>query len=438
MKTNRRNFIQSSAAFAGLSILPGRIWANSPNSKIGIAYIGVGKRGAGVMGSIANHKMAECIAICDTDSNNLKKATQRFSGVPTFTDYRKMLLTLGDKIDAVMVATPDHTHAPAAMLAMELGKHVYCEKPLTHGIAEAYEMNAISKEKGLSTQMGTQLHSSQAYRTLTHYLQDGVIGKVSRIYGWSNKNWGYDGAMPTGPDPVPEELNWNLWLGTAAERPYWKGFYHPSRWRRMTDFGNGTLGDMGVHIFDPVMSSLNLGQPTKITTKCRESNGFSQPEGSTVEYEFTGTEYTESKVNFTWFDGKHTPKTDTDIVDLQMEGDRKLPTQGAMFIGENGKRCLLSHGSGPQFLPRSMHATLTKPKIQSLNHYSQWVDAAMGNGKKCNVDFDYAETLTSTVLLGVLGNRFPGQELHWDAAKMRFTNNEAANQLVHKTYRKGF
>jgi predicted dehydrogenase len=299
-------------------------------------------------------------------------------------------------------------------------------------------MNALSKEKGVATQMGTQLHSTQAYRMLTHFIRDGVIGKTSKVYGWSSKKWGYDSALPTGHDPVPAHVDWNLWIGTSAERPYLNKIYHPGNWRRMTDFGNGTLGDMGVHIFDPVLSSLNLGQPIKSITKCRAFNGYSHPSGNTVEYEFVGSEYTDSNVIFTWFDGSHTPNQNTEIADLQLPDERKLPSQGAMFIGENGQRILLPHGSGPQFFPSSIKSKLTKPKIAPLNHYHQWVDAAMGNGQKCNVDFDYAETLTTTVLLGVLGNRFPGKELHWDAANMRFTNHNEANQLIHKSYRKAF
>ncbi|MGZ0655298.1 Gfo/Idh/MocA family oxidoreductase [Coraliomargarita sp. W4R53] len=438
MQFSRRKFIQASVAFAGLNILPAHAWARSPNSKIGIAYIGLGGRGRAVMNGIASHKMTQTVALCDIDINNLQKGSELYPNAQTFNDYRKMLLQLGDKIDAVMIATPDHTHAPAAIMAMNLGKHVYCEKPHSHGIAEAYQMNALAKEKGLSTQMGIQLHSTTGYRTLTHYIQDGAIGRISKAYAWSHKNWGYDKALPTGPTRVPNHIDWDLWLGTAADRPYLKNMYHPANWRRMIDFGNGTLGDMGVHIFDPVISSLALNQPTKITTNCREPNGYSHPSSHIIEYEFDGSKYTDSKFSLTWFDGKFAPKTDTEIADLQMPDGRELPNQAIMFIGEKGQRILLPHASGPQFLPRSIQETLRRPKFSPISHYHEWVDASMGNGLNCKADFDYAQTLTSTVLLGVLGNRFPGQQLNWDADNMRFTNNEAANQLVTKAYRKQF
>ena len=349
-----------------------------------------------------------------------------------------MLRTLGDKIDGVVITTPDHTHYPATLMAMNMGKAVYCQKPLTHEISEAYELAALAKEKNLVTQMGIQCHSADAYRMAVDFLQQGIIGKVSKVYAWSNKSWGDDGAAYAGSDPIPESLDWNLWLGSATARPYLKDKYHSAKWRKTLDFGCGTLGDMGVHIIDTPYAALKLGQPRSVQVTCRESNHCSHPSKNIVEYEFPSTEYTTDKLQFTWFDGAYVPKTAGQInPDLELEAGKTLPAQGAMFIGEDGQRMLLPHISAPQPLPRSLLANVTKPQLKPANHYHQWVDAGMGNGT-CSADFEYAAPLTTGVLLGVVGNRFPGQTLQWDGDAMRFTNNEDANKLVSRSYRKDY
>lgn len=434
MQLSRREFFQRTATFAGISMIPGILHGLSANSKVGIAFIGVGGRGKLVLENIASHPMAEVVSLCDIDRIRLEEASLLYPGSKTFADYREMLHNLDKRIDAVVVATPDHTHAPASILAMSMGKHVYCEKPLTHGIEEAYKMASLARRKQLHTQMGTQLHSTNAYRMLARFLQDGVIGKVERVYTWSHKSWGYDGPAPSGADPVPANIDWNLWLGTAAERPYLEGKFHPGQWRRTLDFGCGTLGDMGVHMFDPIMTSLALDQPKTVLTSCRKPNGYSHPMGNTVEYSFKGTPYTAPSVKYSWFDGTHAPTTDTDIEDLKLPEGRDLPKQGTMFVGEDGQRILLPHGSGPVFLPVELREKLVKPKLEPLNHYHLWVDAILGKGK-CNVDFDYAKTLSCTVLLGTVGNRFPGRELGWDAGNMRFTNCAEANGHLKRNYR---
>ena len=454
MKVNRRQFLKTSSVFAGWSILPTGAWSNPLNSRFCTAHIGVG----GMMGwrdlrSVASHPKVQIVGLADVDRTALEhERLLSYQDTARFADYREMLGTLGDKIDGVVITTPDHTHYTATLMAMNMGKAVYCQKPLTHEISEAYELAALAKEKNLVTQMGIQCHSADAYRMAVDFLQQGIIGKVSKVYAWSNKSWGDDGAAYAGSDPVPESLDWNLWLGSAATRPYLKDKYHSAKWRKTLDFGCGTLGDMGVHIIDTPYAALKLAHPSSVQVTCREPNQCSHPTKNIVEYEFPGTEYTTDKLQFTWFDGAYVPKAAEQVnpeleietvksqpvepfhPDLGLEAGKTLPPQGAMFIGEDGQRMLLPHLSAPQPLPRSLLANVTKPQLKPANHYHQWVDAGMGNGT-CSADFEYAAPLTTGVLLGVVGNRFPGQTLQWDGDAMRFTNNEDANKLVSRSYR---
>jgi predicted dehydrogenase len=439
MKVNRRQFLKASAVFAGWSILPTGAWSNPLNSRFCTAHIGVGGMGWNDLRSVASHPKVQVVGLADVNRTALEHERMRpYQDTARFADYREMLRTLGDKIDGVVISTPDHTHYPATLMAMNMGKAVYCQKPLTHEISEAYELAALAKEKNLVTQMGIQCHSADAYRMAVDFLQQGIIGKVSKVYAWSNKNWGDDAAAYAGSDPIPEGLDWNLWLGSAPSRPYLKGKYHPSNWRKSLDFGCGTLGDMGVHIMDTPYAALKLAHPSSVKVTCREPNHFSHPTKNIAEYVFPGTKYTVDKLQFTWFDGAYAPKTAGQInPDLELEAGKSLPAQGAMFIGEDGQRLLLPHLSAPQPLPRSLLANVTKPQLKPTNHYHQWVDAGMGNGT-CSADFEYAAPLTTGVLLGVVGNRFPGQTLQWDGDAMRFSNNEAANKLVSRSYRKDY
>ena len=456
MKVNRRQFLKTSAVFAGWSILPTGAWSNPLNSRFCTAHIGVGGMGRGDLKSISSHSKVQVVGLADVDRTALEhERLLSYQDTARFADYREMLGTLGDKIDGVVISTPDHTHYPATLMAMNMGKAVYCQKPLTHEISEAYELAALAKEKNLVTQMGIQCHSADAYRMAVDFLQQGIIGKVSKVYVWSNKSWGDDAAAYTGSDPIPEGFDWNLWLGSAPARPYLKGKYHPGQWRKSLDFGCGTLGDMGVHIIDTPYAALKLGQPRSVKVTCRQSNHFSHPSKNIVEYEFPSTEYTTDKLQFTWFDGAYAPQTPRQInpdleleavksqpaepinPDLELEAGKTLPRQGAMFVGEDGQRMLLPHMSAPQPLPRSLLGNISKPVLKPANHYHQWVDAGMGNGT-CSADFEYAAPLTTGVLLGVVGNRFPGQTLQWDGDAMRFTNNEDANKLVSRSYRKDY
>ena len=282
----------------------------------------------------------------------------------------------------------------------------------------------MAEEKSLVTQMGIQIHSFKEYRSAVQLIQNGIIGKVHTVRAWSPKNWGYDGPAPTGSDPVPADLNWNLWLGTAPERPYKKGYYHPGNWRKVLDFGCGTLGDMGVHIFDTPYTALALDVPKTITTNCRKPTGFGHPENNVVTYEFPGTAYTTDSLKWVWYDGPGAP---SDHEELNLPGNEKLPEQGSIFIGEKG-RLLLPHWDFPKLIVNGKYEKVDYPELEQADHYHQFVDACLGNDH-CSAPFSYAARLTEAILLGVVANRFPDQTLHWDNGTQLF-REEAANRLL--------
>jgi hypothetical protein len=316
---------------------------------------------------------------------------------------------------------------------MKLGKHVYCQKPLTHEVYEARQLRAVARAKKLKTQMGIQIHSHQVYRKAVRMIQSGVIGKVAEVHAWSNKNWGYDGPAFANTKAAPEYLDWNLWLGPAEKRDFVPGVYHPANWRKIVDFGTGTLGDMGVHIFDTPYAALKLTAPKWAKTTCRLPTGVGHPERNIVAYEFPKTQYTADKLMWTWYDGRNAPP---DPKKFKMPIGTKLPGQASLFIGEGGMM-LLPHIGEPVLFPDSKFADYKPPRIVGRNHYHQWVEACLGEGQ-CSAPFSYGGPLTEALLLGVVANRFPGEKLQWEAKEMKITDNEKATALVRRKYRQGF
>lgn len=437
--------MKNTAALASSALLPSPLWALAKNDTIRTAHIGVGGMGAADLNSITSHPAVEVVALCDVDSTALAAAQALHPNASVYADYRLLLKEMGNTIDAVIVSTPDHTHAPASMLAMELGKHVYCQKPLTHHVTEARAMRKLADEKGLVTQMGIQVHSFYDYKLATALIRAGVIGKVNTVRAWSPKNWGYDGPAPSGSDPVPEHLEWNLWLGTSRERPYKENIYHPGNWRKLVDYGCGTLGDMGVHIFDTPYNALELDLPQTIRNKCRKPTGFGFPEQNTVTYTFPGTRYTGETLTWVWYDGPGAPKKHKD---LKLPGKETLPDQGAMFIGEKGRLLLPHFMQLPKLIVdgklQDLDLTILSPaehpgevfrdyETDGNRHYHQFVEACLGNGS-CSAPFSYSARLTETILLGVIAGRFPGKKLHWDILNARFEEQEA-NAFLDAEYR---
>ncbi|OEK04581.1 Gfo/Idh/MocA family protein [Roseivirga misakiensis] len=442
---NKREFLKSAAILTSASVLPTSIWKYAKADKLRTAHIGVGGMGMEDLKSISSHEAVEVTALCDVDAKNLAVAQKRHPNAKVFADYREMLKEMGDQIDAVIVSTPDHTHAPASIMAMEMNKPVYCQKPLTHHVSEARAMRKMAEEKNLITQMGIQVHSFYDYKLATLLIQAGIIGKVKTVRAWSPKNWGYDGPAPEGADQVPDHLNWDLWLGTAKERAYKENMYHPGNWRKILDYGCGTLGDMGVHIFDTPYNALALDIPLTIQNKCRKPTGFGFPENNTVTYKFPGTKYTDKYLKWVWYDGVDAPKKHKD---LRLPDKESLPDQGAMFIGEKGRLLLPHFMQLPRLIVKGKYQDIDMniiPKADRLGepvrdygpegekHYHQFVDACLGKGE-CTAPFTYSARLTETILLGVIAGRFPNKKLHWNNETSLFDEKEA-NEFLNSPYR---
>jgi predicted dehydrogenase len=440
----KREFLKKSSLGAlGVFLAPQLLPAmKSGQEKIlRTAHIGVGNMGAEDLKAIASHSQVEVVALCDVDSEYLKAAAVLYPQARTFSDYRVMLTELSDTIDAVIVSTPDHTHAPASLLAMELDKAVYCQKPLAHRVEEVRAMKKMAADKKLTTQMGIQVHSFYDYKLATLLIQSGIIGKVHTVRAWSPKNWGFDGPVPEGSDPVPGRLDWNLWLGTARRRPYKNNVYHPGNWRKLLDYGCGTLGDMGVHIFDTPYNALALEVPKTIKTDCRPPNGFGHPERNTVTYEFPPTPFTTESLTWIWTDGPGAPEAHPD---LELPEGETLHDQGAMFMGETGRLYLPHFEMLPRLIVDGSYAeidvapfNLGEPvrdyESEGKKHYHEFVDACLGKAR-CSAPFSYSAKLTETILLGVIAGRFPGKTLNWDAESARFEEAEA-NAFLGSAYR---
>ena len=434
----KRDFLKTSAAAMGAAFLPNKVW-NLPfdsQQTVRTAHIGVGGMGMEDLKAIASHPQVQVMALCDVDQRALEKAQELFPNAKLFSDYRLLFQSISSEIDAVVVSTPDHTHAPASLMAMEQNKAVYCQKPLTHHVSEARAMKKMAAEKNLITQMGIQVHSFYDYKLATLLIQGGIIGKVHTVRAWSNKNWGFDGPAPAGSDPVPAILDWNLWLGTAAKRPYKENYYHPANWRKLVDFGCGTLGDMGVHIFDTPYNALALDVPKTIVNKCRKPNGFGYAESNKVTYTFGQTPYTAETLTWIWEDGYKAPRKNKA---LRLPNNDTLPEQGAIFYGEKGKLLLPHFMQLPKLIQGDQYSdyniadydkdnTLGVPVrnygTEAPKHYHQFIDACLGKST-CSAPFSYASRLTETILLGVIAGRFPNKTLHWDAEKALFEESEA-------------
>jgi predicted dehydrogenase len=437
--TTRRSFLKHVAAGAAAPLFFRSRAEGAPSDRLNIAAVGVGGKGRGDISSVS--KGQNVVAICDVDEQTLGQAAKTYPDAKVYTDWRKLLEQ--KDIDALTVSTPDHMHAPIAVSAMQLGKHVYVQKPLAHTVYEARQMRNLARQYGVVSQMGNQGHSGSGYRTVVKLIQEGAIGPVREAHTWSNRPiWPQGIERPEGSSPAPKHLHWDLWLGVAPYRPYVgpseasrreRGAYHPFNWRGWLDFGVGALGDMGCHIIDPVVWSLELGPPLRVWSDGPAPNGETYPEWETIHYEFAKTPYTAGEtVRMTWYDGGKQP--DRQLARLP-EG-RDLPSNGALFIGAKGV-LLCPHGGKPELLPVDDFKDRKIELVESSDHYLQWTNACKGTDKATS-HFDYAGPLTETVLLGTIAIRFPQQKLQWDSASLKFSNLPDANRFVHHAYRAGW
>ena len=434
-RSTRRGFLKYAAVSAALPLIARcRTTVASRNSKLQHAAIGVGGRGSAVTTAIGGQDNVEVVAICDVDAHSLNEAAQAYPEARRYRDWRELLAQEGDRIDSVSVATPDHAHAPAAMTAVLAGKHVYCEKPLTHTVYEARQLAVAARKAGVATQMGIQIHAHAVYRQAVRLLRDGAIGKIKVWHSWSQARYSTPGmTRPLGEDPVPAHLDWDLWIGVAPMRPYKEGVYHPGRWRGWQDFGCGAMGDFGCHIFDPVFTALEIGGPLSVRGEAPEMNDEVWPHWGIVHYEFPGTKLTaDSTIEATWYDGGKKPPRELAL----MPDGQALPDSGSLIIGEEGVM-VLPHYKKAQLYPVERFRDYALPEVGYVNHFGEWVDACLGRGRAL-ADFDYSGPLTEAVLLGNIAVRFPGKTLGWRAAKLRFRDAPEADAFVRRPYRPGW
>ncbi|MCL6536585.1 MAG: Gfo/Idh/MocA family oxidoreductase [Armatimonadetes bacterium] len=426
-KTTRREFLkQSLSAGAGLLVL--RSWGkgHSPNDKLNIAAIGVGGRGWDNLRGVASENI---VALCDVDLNHLANAAKVFPDARLWTDYRRMLDRQKD-IDAVVISTPDHTHALPMMLALQMGKHVYCEKPLVHTPWEARQVREAARKAKVATQMGNQAHSSEPLRIAVEVLRSGVIGAVREVHAWSDRPiWPQGIERPAGSKPNPPYLFWDLWLGPAPERPYHDG-YHPSAWRGWWDFGTGALGDMGCHIIDTAYWALELGLPLSVEMEGSPRMPESGPKASRAIYEFPARG-NQPPVKLYWYDGGLKP-------DPALVGERSLAPNGVICVGEKGAFYFI-HAREYRLHPKEQFEGFqltTRTLPTSPGHYEEWLQACK-TGSPTYSNFEYATTLTEAVLLGNAAFR-AGEKLYWDGKEGRVTNTRKADEFVRMPYRKGW
>lgn len=437
---SRRDFLKQTTATAvttGL-VFPVGIRAAASKERPRLGAVGVG--GKGWSDAVEVAAGGTIVAFCDVDtSGNARRggyggAAEQWPQARRYTDWRKMLETEHRNLDGITVSTPDHMHAPVTMTALKLGLGTYTQKPLTRTIYEARQLTRAAQQAGVATQMGNQGHSGRGYRTLVQLMQDGAIGRVKEAHTWSNRPiWPQGIGRPDASDPVPQGLDWDLWLGVAPERPYVRDAYHPFKWRGWWDFGAGALGDMGCHIIDPVVWALELGAPNTVRYEGPEPNAETFPTWEIIHYEFPGTSHTAGEtIAVRWYDGGKLPPAE--LAPLP-EGE-SLPSNGILLIGEQGV-LLCPHGGSPRLLPEEQFREYKMPELEEQNHYTQWTRALAGDGTPTS-NFGYAGPLTETVLLGCVAARVPNETLRWDSASLKFTNSPDANRFVRPEYRRGW
>ena len=428
--STRRDFLQTTAAGSAALAMPTLFHPKvlGANAKINIGAIGVGGRGAGDLAAVASENI---VALCDVDEQRLKVAGGKHPSAKQYFDYRELLEQ--DGLDAVVVATPDHHHAPASIRAMKKKLHVYCEKPLTHTVEEARLMTKIASEMKVATQMGTQRHEAEGYIRLVELIRAGAIGDVKEVHIITDrpgKWWPQGLKKPTGKHDIPKQLKWDLWLGPAAERDYHPA-YVPFKWRGWWDFGCGAIGDMAIHLMDPAFWALELGGKVKVTSTGSELLPHCAPTWMKTHFEFgerTGENGKWPAVDVFWYEG--TAKPDAKIAE-------KLPMNGSLYVGDRG-HIAITHDGMPKLVLNDTGKGFKAPEPhlpRSPGHHKQWIEACK-NGTRTGSNFQYAGPFTEVVLLGNVAFRV-GKTIEYDPATGK-SSNEDANKLLTKEYRDGW
>lgn len=448
---SRRSFIQG-AATATASTLVSRPLSgrehDTPSNKLNIACIGIGGMGKS---NLKRCETENIVALCDVDQEYAAPVFKKYPRAKTYVDYRVLLEKQKD-IDAVIIATPDHTHAVIALAAMQLGKHVYVQKPLTHSVYEARKLTEAARQYGVATQMGNQGHSGEGARLVCEWIWSGALGNIHEVHAWTNRPvWpqGVEVGRPPETPPVPQGLNWDLWLGPAQYRPYHPAYPRQS-WRAWWDFGTGSLGDLACHILDPAFWALSLKYPESVEGnistywggfwKYTEPKNEQFPRSTIVRYQFPARD-SMPPVHLTWWDGGLMPPRPKELAEGQRMGD---DDGGLLFIGERGKLMTGCYGTNPRLLTEegmdefpTPEATIDRIPDGSGGHEQDWLRACKG-GPPASAQFDYSGPLTEMVLMGNLAVRYPNRRLAWDGPNMKLTNDPEANAFVHPPYRDGW
>jgi len=442
-RINRRRFLAATATTAAVTIVPRHVLGGArntpPSGKLNIAGIGIGGMGKANLRQLESENI---VALCDVDHKYAAGVFKRYPKAKVYTDYRKMLDKQKD-IDAVVIATPDHTHAVISMEAMRRRKHVYCQKPLTHDVYESRMLAKTAKETGVATQMGIQGHSGEGIRLICEWIWGGAIGEVREVdawcslsyypfgHAWWSSKWS---RRPKETPAVPATLDWDLWLGPAAERPYHPA-YHPGVWRCWWDFGCGMMGDRGAHTLDPVFWALKLGHPTSVEATSLDLNPDTHPVASIVTYRFPARGDL-PPVKLTWYDGLRPPRPE------ELEDGRRLGNVegGALFKGSKGKLVAGVYGEGARLIPESRmkeykQPAKTIPRVKG-SHEQDWVRACK-DGRAAGADFEYSGLLTEVCLLGNVARRTDAR-LEWNPIDMKATNLPEADKYIRTEYRKGW
>ena len=450
---SRRSFMKGTAiSTAAFMIVPrhvlGGVGFTAPSDKLNIAGIGIGGMGKNNIEKCADENI---VALCDIDDSYAAPVYETYPKAKKYYDFRKMLEKQKD-IDAVIIATPDHTHAIIALTAMRAGKHVYVQKPLTHSVHEARVLTEAAREYKVVTQMGNQGHSGDGTRLIAEWIWDGAIGPVREVHAWTNRPvWpqGVEIGRPEESPPIPSTLDWDSWIGPAALRQY-NPAYLPEKWRGWWDFGTGSLGDLGLHIMDPAYWALKLKYPESVEGNIStywggfweytEPKNEMYPRSTIVRYKFPAREEM-PPVNLTWWDGGLMPPIPEELEDGRRLGDSD---GGLLFIGDKGKLMTGCYGENPRIIPETKMREYKLP-VESIDripkgaagHEKDWIRACKG-GLPASSNFDYAGPFAEMVLMGNLAVRFPNKRLLWDGLNMQVTNDSEANAYVRREYRKGW
>ncbi|MFP4057605.1 MAG: Gfo/Idh/MocA family protein [Candidatus Brocadiia bacterium] len=449
---SRRRFLGSLAAPAAFAVVPRHVLGGPeqkpPSDTLDLAAVGLGAMGADNLAACEGENVA---ALCDVDWAVAAVTFQRYPKAKRYRDFRRML-DAEKGLDALIVATPDHTHAPITAAAMRLGKHVYTQMPLAHDVWEARQLAQLAEQSGVATQMGNERYSGPTLRTTVEWIQDGCVGPVREVHCWTNRpRWPQGLTRPNETPPVPAHLDWDLWLGPAPERPYHPA-YHPYQWRGWRDFGTGALGAMGCHVMDGAYWALKLAEAPTFTVEADSEGGTAEsyPRAATVRYRFPARGQM-PPVTLVWYDGGRRPPRPEELPDTR----QFLGSNGTIFVGEKGKLTFgaLTAGThpgqaGPRFIPESLRGSYRPAKktiprvkgkgrwVKGSRHEEEWLRACKGGRPACS-RFQVAGPLTEMALLGNVALAC-GKPIEYDRQTLRVVNEPAANELLRRDYRPGW